>query len=46
MAVNYFDGKETGKFKVEFFDQTSSIPFEMNYNKELIKDQRKYLEVK
>ena len=46
MAVNYFDGKETGKFKVEFFNQTSSIPFEMNYNKELIKDQRKYLEVK
>ena len=46
MAVNYFDGKETGRFKVEFFDQTSSIPFEMNYNKELIKDQRKYLEVK
>ena len=46
MAVNYFDGKETGKFKVKFFNQISSIPFEMNYNKELINKQRNYYEVK
>ena len=45
MAVNYFDGKETGKFKVDYFNQLS-IPFEMKYDKDLINNQRRYYEVK
>ena len=41
----YLNGKETGKFKVDYFNQLS-IPFEMKYDKDLINNQRRYYEVK
>lgn len=41
IAVNFFDGKTKGKYKVEFFNELSSDSFEMNYDPDVIKNQRR-----
>lgn len=41
IAVNFFDGKTKGKFKVEFFNELSSDSFEMSYDPIIIKNQRR-----
>lgn len=44
-SVNYLTGKDRGKFKVTLFD-SSSESFMMNYDKNILKVQRRYGEVK
>lgn len=44
-SVNYLTGKDRGKFKVILFD-SSSESFMMNYDKNIVKEQRRYIDVK
>lgn len=45
LSVNYLTGNSRGKFKI-WSGNTSSNEFTMNYNKEILKNQRHYFEVK
>ncbi|WP_185288389.1 hypothetical protein [Chryseobacterium lactis] len=43
-SVNFLPGKDRGKFKLSFGSATSE-PFMMNYDKKIIQDQDRYLEI-
>lgn len=45
LSVNYLTGKSQGKFKI-WTGSSSSDEFIMNYDKQIIKDQRHYFELK
>lgn len=45
LSVNYLTGKDQGKFKI-WTGNSSSDEFTMNYDKQIVKDQRNYFDVK
>lgn len=45
LSINYLNGKHKGKFKI-WTGSFSSDEFTMNYDKQIVKDQRKYIEIK
>ncbi|MCY0969003.1 hypothetical protein [Chryseobacterium wangxinyae] len=45
LSVNYLTGKDQGKFTI-WTGNSSSDEFTMNYDKQIVKDQRNYFEVK
>lgn len=45
LSVNYLTGKDQGKFKI-WTGNSSSDEFTMNYDKQIVKDQRNYFEIK
>lgn len=45
LSVNYLTGKSQGKFKI-WTGNSSSDEFTMNYDKQVVKNQRHYIEVK